>query len=89
MYVGRASKDNEPSIIHHFGPMDGRSRFKYADTDSGIALSGALVSKLGDALATPIPDYNFAIDAKHEVSFSDAHPIVFVVVVGIDLLFSL
>lgn len=52
LFLGRALRDQQATIIHHFAFLDDPSAFAYPDFAAGMALSLSLVKRCGLALVT-------------------------------------
>ncbi|KAL8614023.1 hypothetical protein ACOMHN_023258 [Nucella lapillus] len=66
-FLGRALRDEQAVIIHHFAFHEDPSVFAYPDFGAGLALSLSLVHRLVAKLAEGLDHkMNFAIDPKHE-----------------------
>ena len=50
LFLGRALRDQQATIIHHFAFLDDPSAFAYPDFAAGMALSMSLVKRCGLAL---------------------------------------
>ncbi|XP_076435134.1 beta-1,3-glucosyltransferase-like [Babylonia areolata] len=66
-FLGRALRDQQSVIIHHFAFHEDPSSFAYPDFGAGVAFSMSLVKRMADKIAKGL-EQNFAIDPKHELA---------------------
>ena len=67
LYLGKALRDHDASIIHHYAHNQNPGGFAFPESAAGYLMSKPLVTKLADGW--PDPDFraDFSIDPKHEV----------------------
>ncbi|XP_006832099.1 PREDICTED: beta-1,3-glucosyltransferase [Chrysochloris asiatica] len=67
-FLGKALRDDESTIIHHYAFSENPTSFKYPDFAAGWALSIPLVNKLSKRLKNTSLKSDFTIDLKHEIA---------------------
>ncbi|XP_057388698.1 beta-1,3-glucosyltransferase [Balaenoptera acutorostrata] len=67
-FLGKALRDEESTIIHHYAFSENPTVFKYPDFAAGWALSIPLVNKLTKRLKSESLKSDFTIDLKHEIA---------------------
>lgn len=68
LFLGRALRDREATIIHHFAFHENPSSFAYPDFAAGFIISCPLLKRISDRLKNSTPSLDFSIDAQHELA---------------------
>ncbi|XP_062602178.1 beta-1,3-glucosyltransferase-like [Saccostrea cucullata] len=67
-FLGKALRDREATIIHHFANANNPSAFAFPDFGAGIALSKGLFMSVGQRWPDDSVRSDFTIDPKHELA---------------------
>lgn len=67
-FLGKALRDREATIIHHFAHANNPHSFAFPDFGAGIALSRALFMSVGQRWPDDSVRSDFTIDPKHELA---------------------
>ncbi|CAH1801167.1 unnamed protein product [Owenia fusiformis] len=67
-FLGKALRDKEATIIHHFKFIENPSKFAFPDFAAGFAISRDLLISLQKKIRSEVLDNNFSIDPKHELA---------------------
>lgn len=68
LFLGRALRDQDATIIHHFAFHENPSAFPYPDVAAGFIISTPLLWQLADRLNKSPASIDFTIDAQHELA---------------------
>lgn len=68
LFIGRAVKDEEETIIHHYARVDRKHPFLFPDARAGVILSTPLLRRLAERWSNTSmhPSSDFTIDAQYE-----------------------